>query len=165
MNRPSSQKPSAEKQNDRPPDEHESPGVAGGVSYWVISERTGEDGEKDIFFQVLAPGCPAEQQQLKDDVERTLSALRAIYAGETAKFNEAFAKLLALAQVGLPGESPATSVARAALDSLKAEVVDQEAGRIKNQYMIKLGSWAFAVRHHCVRDLCCDETFGVGPRL
>jgi hypothetical protein len=79
---------------------------------------------------------------LKDEIERTLSALRAVYSVDKAKFNEAFAKLLALAQVGLPGPTPATSIARSALDSLKAELVDREAGRIKNEYMIKLGRWA-----------------------
>ena len=62
---------------------------AAGRAYWVVSERTSEDGQKDIFFQVLAPGCPAEQQQLKDEIERTLSALRVVYIAEKAKFNEA----------------------------------------------------------------------------
>ncbi len=80
----------------------------------------------------------------KDEIERTLSQLRGIYPAKTstAKFNEAFAKLLQLAQLGLVGETPATAIARSALLSLKAEIVDREAGQIKNAYMIKLGSWA-----------------------
>jgi hypothetical protein len=92
---------------------------------------------------VLKGGCPAEHQQLKNEIERTLSALRIIYpGGSDGKFNEAFAKLLSLSQVGLAGTSPATSVAESALNSLKNEVVDREAGRVKNAYMVKLGVWA-----------------------
>jgi hypothetical protein len=118
---------------------------ANSTSYWAVEPRTGDDNQPDIFFRVLKAGCPAEQQQLKNEIERTLSALRIIYAeGTSGKFNEAFAKLLSLAQVGLVGQKPATSVAEAALDSLKSEIVDREAGRVKNDYMIKLGKWALA---------------------
>lgn len=115
------------------------------TGYWAVEPRTGEDTQPDIFFRVLTAGCPAEQQRLKNEIERALSALRVIYAeSSSGKFNEAFAKLLNLAQVGLVGPKPATSVAVSALDSLKSEIVDREAGRIKNNYMIKLGKWALA---------------------
>lgn len=113
------------------------------VGYWTVERRKGEDGTLDIYFKVLKSGCPADQQRLKNEVERTLSALRVLYAGSVGgKFEEAFAKLLSLAQVGLAGPSPSTSVAEAALESLQNEIVDREAGRVKNDYMIKLGKWA-----------------------
>lgn len=110
--------------------------------YWIVAERLGDDGQKDIHFKVVATGCPSEQQSLKNRVERTLSNLRAIYPSAGPKFNEAFAKLLGLSQVGLVGSSPSVTVAEAALDSLQAEIVDREAGRVKNEYMLKLGRWA-----------------------
>jgi hypothetical protein len=111
------------------------------TGFWTVEERAGNDGQKDVYFGVLQKGCPTDQQHLKDEIERTLSALRTIY-GAGPKFNEAFAKLLALAQVGLVGATPATPTAQAALASLQAEVVDREAGRVKNGYMLKLGLWA-----------------------
>ncbi|WP_454758747.1 hypothetical protein [Caulobacter segnis] len=109
--------------------------------FWTVEERADANGNRDIFFGVIRQGCPTAQQQLKDEIERTLSVLRVLY-GKDTKFNEAFDKLLALAQVGLPGVDPAVSTAKAALASLQAEVVGREAGRIKNTYMVKLGSWA-----------------------
>ena len=119
------------------------PGETPSTGYWAVERRRGEDDQPDIFFRVLKSGCPTEQQQLKNEIERTLSALKTIYV-PGSKFNEAFAKLLSLAQVGLVGATPATSVAEAALDSLKNEIVDREAGRVKNGYMVKLGKWALA---------------------
>jgi hypothetical protein len=116
----------------------------GPVGYWIVAEREGNDGQKDIHFKVVAPGCPSEQQTLKNRVERTLSNLRVIYAAGDPKFNEAFAKLLSLSQVGLVGAKASVAVAEAALDSLQAEIVDREAGRVKNDYMLKLGYWALS---------------------
>ena len=44
--------------------------------------------------------------------------------------------------MGLVGSKASVTVAEAALDSLQAEIVDREAGRVKNDYMLKLGYWA-----------------------
>jgi hypothetical protein len=127
-----SEEPNGDKAKDKP------------SGYWIVSEREGKDGQRDIYFQVVAPGCPSEQQSLKNRVERTLSNLRAIYPANDPKLNEAFAKLLSLSQVGLVGSKPSVTVAEAALDSLQAEIIDREAGRVKNNYMLKLGYWAMS---------------------
>jgi hypothetical protein len=125
---------------DAAPKPPEAPG-----GYWTVEPRKGQDGQPDIYFGVLKAGCPADQQRLKNEIERTLSALRVLYTGSVGgKFEEALTKLLSLAQVGLVGQSPSTSVAEAALESLQNEIVDREAGRVKNDYMIKLGKWALA---------------------
>lgn len=111
--------------------------------YWEVSERLGEDGKKDILFNVINPGCPASQNELKNDVERTLSAIKIIFENsKDGKFEESFAKLLRLAQLGLIGLTPDTTSARYALESLKHEIVAREGGRIKNSYMRTLGIWA-----------------------
>ena len=111
-------------------------------TFWYVSERASEDGHKDIYFQVKKPGCPSDQQALKNEVERVLSVLKILYPDlANHRFNDAFAKLLALSQLGLAGAKPSTLIAKSALDSLKQEVVDREAGRVKNDYMIKLGRW------------------------
>jgi hypothetical protein len=114
--------------------------------YWAVEPRTEADGRPDIFFKIVKPGSPAEQQSLKGDIERALSICHSIYASpdSTAKRDEAAAKLLKLAQVGLVGTDPATAEAAAALLVFKADIVNREAGRVKNDYMVKLGGWALA---------------------
>jgi uncharacterized membrane protein YqjE len=80
----------------------------------------------------------------KGDIERTLSLILSIYARphDISKRDEAAAKLLKLAQLGLVGPSPATSEAIAALTVFKHDIVNREGGRIKNDYMLLLGKWA-----------------------
>lgn len=113
--------------------------------YWEVAPKEDANGQKDINFKVLKAGCPTDQQNLKDEIERTLSAIKIIYPGVSNKnFNASFEKLLGLAQVGLAGMSPSTSVAQSALISLKYEILDRESGRVKNAYMLKLGGWALA---------------------
>lgn len=125
--------------------------------YWQVGRYFVPDSnplDKDIFFGVVKAGAPKEHQALKSRVERTLSSLRAIYSTENvgkrqaernvANFDLAFDKLLALTAAGLATDQPDPSVAGAALDALQAEIVDREAGRMKNSYMIRLGQPALA---------------------
>jgi hypothetical protein len=113
--------------------------------FWAVEPRDGNDNLKDIHFKVLNPGCPAEQMSLKNEIKKTLSALKIIYGrDDKPRYEECFAKLLGLAQVGLVGPKPAINVAISALSSLQAEIVDRESGRVKNAYMFKLGRWALA---------------------
>jgi hypothetical protein len=105
--------------------------------------------EKDIWFGVIKAGAPKEQHNLKARIERTLSSLRSIYAVDDttkpqaarnlANFDTAFEKLLSLTAAGLGTLQADPAVADAALDALQSEVVDREAGRMKNAYMIRLG--------------------------
>ncbi|MEA3035112.1 MAG: hypothetical protein QOH04_871 [Sphingomonadales bacterium] len=113
--------------------------------WWEVCEDKVPPGApRDIFFGVVKSGAPPNVQALKADVERTLSSLRLLYPVETAqaKFDQAFVQLLSLADLGLCGRKPAVSEAAAALDSLKTDIVNREAGRIKNRYMLQLGAWA-----------------------
>lgn len=113
---------------------------AGGA--WQVSSRDRQDGSRDINFQLKRVDVPADQLELKNKIERTYSLLLRLYAADRAEFNEAFDKLLSLAQVGLVGPKASTPVAAEALSGLHAEIVDREAGRVKNAYVRKLGSWA-----------------------
>lgn len=131
--------------------------------FWIVGVDNAEKAMtedyllQDIFFGVVKPGSPVEQQSLRNRIDRTLSALKSIYSGKEGEskrdekkrledrtsFNEAFGKLHSLAALGLAGEKPDTNVANAALDSLHAEIVNREGGRVKNGYMIRLGLPAF----------------------
>jgi hypothetical protein len=114
-------------------------------TYWRVEPRDpGDDGLRDINFVVEHPNAPVEQRVLKNEVERVLTVVRTLYVAEdkAPKFNEAYAKLLSLSQVGLVGRNASPSIATDALRSLEADILSREAGPIKNAYMRKLGSWA-----------------------
>jgi hypothetical protein len=114
---------------------------------WSVGERVGDDKRKDIHFKIHCPECPPVQQTFKNEVEKFLTALKIIYpksgTEESANFSEAFSKLLALTRVGLVGKEPNTIVGMDALSSLKSDIFEREAGRIKNSYMIKFGFRSF----------------------
>ncbi len=121
--------------------------------YWAVEPRFEADGDTpDIYFKVIKPGCPADMLTLKGDIENSLSIVLSIYSPEShsSKRNEAVAKLIKLAQLGLVGPSPATSEAASALIAFKRDVAGREAGRIKNDYMIQLGAWALGFGLACV---------------
>lgn len=108
-------------------------------TFWRVEPRIAAGGRKDIVFRVVKPDCPADQVELKVEVEKTLTVINAIYNEDPGKLSDYFDRLLALAQVGLVGENASAGVARAALISLQREILLNEEGRIKNQYMKKLG--------------------------
>ncbi|MDP9416131.1 MAG: hypothetical protein M3Q08_18975 [Pseudomonadota bacterium] len=113
--------------------------------FWKVAAVRGKDGLPDIsFLRTAREGAPPELLELRNGVDNTLGALKLIYGrgGRKRQLNEAFAKLVSLAQLGLQGEKPKVSEANAALDSLQWEVVSREAGRIKNGYMKTLGLYA-----------------------
>lgn len=114
------------------------------VGYWGVEPRQAEDGTPDINFRVLKPDAPQDQRELKNEAERALTVIKALYrrAEDERKLREAVAKLLALCQVGLVGANASPAVAIDALRVLEADIVEREAGPIKNQYMRKLGGWA-----------------------
>lgn len=114
------------------------------AGYWGVEPRDGEDGTPDINFRVFKPGAPQDQRDLKSEAERALTILKALYRRQIdgAKLKETVAKLVALCQVGLVGPNASPAVAIDALRALEADIVEREAGPIKNQYMRKLGAWA-----------------------
>lgn len=98
---------------------------------------------QDIHFETLpdadAGPIPQDQLDLKDDVERTLTVLRAIFPEGDVRFGGYFRQLLSLAQTGLVGEHANAIVGKQALSSLKNDITIREGGRIKNKYMRMLG--------------------------
>lgn len=115
-------------------------------SYWAVEPRTAEDGTLDINFRVLKANAPQDQRELKNEAERALTIIKALYRKpeDERKLRECWAKLVALCQVGLVGSSASPAVAMDALRAMETDIVEREAGPIKNQYMRKLGSWAAA---------------------
>jgi hypothetical protein len=112
--------------------------------FWGVEPREAEDGTPDINFRVFRSNAPQDQRDLKNEAERALTIVKALYRRpeDERKLREAVAKLVALSQVGLVGPDPSPAVARDALRALEGDIVEREAGPIKNQYMRKLGAWA-----------------------
>lgn len=112
--------------------------------FWAVEPRQEADGTPDIYFKLIKSGCPADMLDFKGGIERALSIVLSIYArsDHPAKRDECVAKLLKLAQLGLVGPSQATQEANAALSVFKQDIVNRESGRIKNDYMLKLGKAA-----------------------
>lgn len=138
-------------------DEAEDTSLSG--EYWMVGAEVSEDNpfKSEISFGLNKSGSPPEQTALVHRIERTVATLKVIYMPEsghdqaTSKaeirkreraenaFLEFFSKLHSLAALGVGVPDPDPAIADAALNSLQAEVVSREAGRIKNEYMIRLG--------------------------
>jgi hypothetical protein len=125
--------------DDRNPDEETKP-----TGFWGVEPREATDGTPDINFLVFKTNAPPDQRELKAEAERALTVVKALYRkpDDHSKLNEAVAKLVALCQVGLVGANASPAVAMDALRALEADIIEREAGPIKNQYMRKLGGWA-----------------------
>lgn len=101
-----------------------------------------EHDPHDIHFAVIegAPNpIPEDQATLQREVSKTATILRTMFDGDDDRFNRYFPSLLALAQLGLVGKEAQVKLALQALESLRNTLLEQEGGRVKNEYMRKLG--------------------------
>lgn len=100
----------------------------------------------EIIFEInVEEGVeiPDEQQNLVMDIANSLSIIDLLYTSNTISFNKAFQQLFYISKTGLEGNKAQPSLAIKALIQFKKEIVDRESGRIKNQYLKKLGIRAF----------------------
>jgi hypothetical protein len=100
--------------------------------YDITCELTGKEGE-----------IPKAQTELYLSMEKAGRVLNAMRDEPDPYMDIYFKKLLSLTQVGLCGSKPQPELAAKALKEFKGEVTLLEAKKIKNEYMEKLGFWAF----------------------
>lgn len=104
----------------------------------------------DIYFGVLSTALqppPKDQFELQQDIERVLRTVQLIYGPLTAEssersksqFRSYYARLFRLAQLGLEGNSVSPEIAKSALAMVSANLIDDEASRVKNGHLIRLG--------------------------
>lgn len=119
---------------------------------------------KDIRFEQIDlkddDKVPEEQLALRDEVCRSLTTLKLLFASSEQDFERYFHPLLSLAQLGLVGSSANPSLAMRALTSLHNEILTAEGGRIKNGYLKTLGRWALILG---LPTLCGALLFNVLP--
>ena len=99
----------------------------------------------DLYFGVpdASQIAPKEQLELQVDIEKVLRAVQQLYRAQPG-FRLYYVRLFALAQLGLEGENTSTDLARSALQSVSAEIVDDKAGNVKNSHLKTLGGYALA---------------------
>jgi hypothetical protein len=102
--------------------------------------------DKTELIAEIAPSSqgnpPVEQQRLLIEVANTIALLQGIYAVSSIGFKKSFEQIFYLAKVGLEGANAQPEMATTVLRQLKKEVVDREAGKVKNSYLRLLGKLA-----------------------
>lgn len=106
--------------------------------YIVFEHPHGTASPHDIGFQLVVGftgEIPADQSNLKSEVERTLDVLGARFAPDSMKFQRYFKELLALSQYGLVGESAQPLQALDTLRNLQKRIFDAEKGTAISAHM------------------------------
>jgi hypothetical protein len=102
----------------------------------------------DIYFGILdsSQPPPKDQADLQDKVQKVLRAVQLLYRGTDAEssrnqrqFRSCYVRLYRLAQLGLEGKNVSPEAAGAALSSVTADLIDDEAGNVKRTHLRVLG--------------------------
>ena len=120
----------------------------------------------DIYFGLNGAANqppPKDQIDLQGNIAKVLRCAQRIYLeGEErreTKFRTYYVRLFRLAQLGLEGENSSSEVATGALAAVTADLIDDEAARVKNGHLVVLGRHAitftipFAVAYCVIRIL------------
>lgn len=95
-----------------------------------------------------------DQLELKKDIDKALNVIERLFLGPArpneAKFRPYFVQLVKLAQLGLVGDEAVPSIARQALDSMTADLIDAEGPAIKNVHLQRLAKVAVALSIPCL---------------
>lgn len=119
---------------------------SGGI--YVVISGTDPAKDRDLRFvmarNLASSSLPADQMALKAAIDDTLLTLKLIFPSELdevqdPRFIEYRQRLIGVSELGLSSSSVFPGAASQALDLLRAEIVAREAGRVKNDHMMKLG--------------------------
>ncbi len=107
----------------------------------------------DIYFGVpeTAPQpLPRDQSELQQDIAEVLRTVQQLYLQPTegsnvrssSQFRKYYVRLFRLAQLGLEGANVSPEISQSALVAIRGNLIDDEAGRIKNDHLKQLGMTA-----------------------
>lgn len=118
----------------------------------AASPNPANEKATDIYFGVLETSTPPPKNQLDlyQDIEKVLRTIRLIYLQSTegseerrtSQFRRYYNDLFRLAQLGLEGDNATPEIAQSALVQMTAEIIDDEATRVKNGHLKQLGAKA-----------------------
>ncbi|MBO9657423.1 MAG: hypothetical protein J7527_01225 [Chitinophagaceae bacterium] len=101
---------------------------------------------KTELIAEIAPSAegipPIEQRQLLIEISNAIAVLQDVYGVASINYKKAFEQVFYLAKVGLEGANAQAEMAKDLLKQLRKEVVDREAGKVKNSYLRVLGRQA-----------------------
>ena len=98
------------------------------------------EARNELIFRPEGERQPTDDDNaLMQEFDRTVTALRDIYADRPALFQQRFDALLPLAKSGLEGPRDQPVLARRLLEDLRADVVRREAGAQKQAHLMTLG--------------------------
>ena len=101
------------------------------------------NNSRDILFHTSAAvtDIPEEQQRFVNEVHRTLTVLRGLFPEGDPKFVENYNSLLGLCRFAVDCNTPSAQPTHGlqALATYQADITAREGGRVKNNYMKKLG--------------------------
>ena len=103
---------------------------------FLISET---DGRIRAQLDPRRKSVPNDHSEFLAAILNVQTVLIVIFKDKPEKYNINFTRLLALAQVGLVGNSPETSLAKQSLKQLKADIMIREGTQIKLRYLSRLG--------------------------
>lgn len=109
------------------------------------NENCDYDIECNIISKYVKNGIPQEQEKLYNYIEKFTSIIKSLNGTNKNIKYEYFNKVVSIAQSGLVGPNAQPKLTINALDSLKEEIIINEAGRIKNSYMRYLGFIALII--------------------
>ncbi len=106
----------------------------------------GKAAAVDLYFGIdkgAPQPPPKEQVELHIEIERVLSIVQKLYLAHAsrphARFRRYYVRIFRLAQLGLDGGNASPDMAKVALDKVKQDLIDDEAGRVKNGHLMTLG--------------------------
>lgn len=109
-----------------------------------------KENASEIYFGVsnTAPApIPKEQFELQQEIEKVLRSVHQIYDRPSAgpeelrktQFRTYYVRLFRLAQVGLDGSNASPEISKIELAAITSELIDNEASRVKNDHLKRLG--------------------------
>src|SRR5258706_3776349 len=104
---------------------------------FIVSQH--QTDKKEIMFNTTSISPSNAQLKLKNEVERAVIVLQAIFKGDDTNYFLYFNQLVSLAQAGLVGDNANPEIASQALENFKYDILVKMSGVIKNRYMKKLG--------------------------
>jgi hypothetical protein len=99
------------------------------------------------------PSLAEDQLDLKRDVERALYGISRLFIHgdkQDPKFRPYYVQLLNLAQLGLVGPNASPDVAKRALQSTTADLIDAEGSAVKNGHLARLARVAVVLSIPCM---------------
>ncbi|ARO88758.1 hypothetical protein EBAPG3_013820 [Nitrosospira lacus] len=122
----------------------------------VESPNPMDEKATDIYFGVVntvPQPPPKDQLELQQDIEKVLRTVQLIYGHPVAgsvercksQFRSYYMRLFRLAQLGLEGPDASPEISKSALATVSANLIDDEASRVKNGHLVRLGGTAIVL--------------------